>query len=156
MSVFSLRNVMYSYANGEAVLNDLTLDFQPGERTVILGANGTGKSTLLCMLDGLVFPKSGTIHAFTKPLSEASLEDRSFSMDFRRRVAFVFQNPDVQLFSSTVWDDIAFGPLQLGSSAPDIKATVEGLLEMLRITDLRDRAPHTLSDGQKKKVAIGS
>jgi cobalt/nickel transport system ATP-binding protein len=97
MSVFSLRNVMYSYANGEAVLNDLTLDFQPGERTVILGANGTGKSTLLCMLDGLVFPRSGSIHAFKKPLSEASLEDRFFSMDFRRRVAFVFQNPDVQL-----------------------------------------------------------
>ena len=156
MSVFSLRNVMYSYANGESVLNDLTLDFQPGERTVILGANGTGKSTLLCMLDGLVFPKSGSIHAFEKPLSEASLEDRAFSMDFRRRVAFVFQNPDVQLFSSTVWDDIAFGPLQLGSSAPEIKVKVEGLLEMLRITELRDRAPHTLSDGQKKKVAIAS
>jgi cobalt/nickel transport system ATP-binding protein len=156
MSVFSLRNVIYSYANGEAVLSDLTLDFPSGERTVILGANGTGKSTLLSLLDGLVFPKSGSIHAFSRSLSEAALEDRSFSMDFRKRVAFVFQNPDVQLFSSTVWDDIAFGPLQLGYSEPQIKATVEGLLEMLRISDLRDRAPHTLSDGQKKKVAIAS
>jgi cobalt/nickel transport system ATP-binding protein len=156
MSVFSLRNVVYSYAKGETVLNDLTLDFQHGERTVILGANGSGKSTLLSLLDGLVFPKSGSILAFTRPLSEGALEDRSFSMDFRKRVAFVFQNADVQLFSSTVWDDIAFGPLQLGYSAPDIEATVERLLEMLRITDLRDRAPHTLSDGQKKKVAIAS
>lgn len=155
-TAFSLRNIVYSYNSGTPVLNDLTLDFQPGERTVVLGANGTGKSTLLSLLDGLVFPGAGTIHAFGKPLSEAMLEDRAFSMDFRKRVAFVFQNPDVQLFSSTVWDDVAFGPLQLGWSAAEVRTTVEGLLETLRIADLRDRAPHTLSDGQKKKVAIAS
>jgi cobalt/nickel transport system ATP-binding protein len=147
---------MYSYSNGAPVLNDVTLDFQPGERTVVLGANGTGKSTLLSVLDGLVFPRSGSIHAFGRPLSEDALEDRAFSMDFRKRVAFVFQNPDVQLFSATVWDDVAFGPLQLGFSAAEVKTIVEGLLETLRIADLRDRAPHTLSDGQKKKVAIAS
>ncbi len=155
-TAFSLRNIVYSYNSGTPVLNDLTLDFQPGERTVVLGANGTGKSTLLSLLDGLVFPGAGTLHAFGKPLSEAMLEDRAFSMDFRKRVAFVFQNPDVQLFSSTVWDDVAFGPLQLGWSAAEVRTTVEGLLETLRIADLRDRAPHTLSDGQKKKVAIAS
>jgi len=155
-TAFSLRNIVYSYRSGTPVLMDLSLDFQPGERTVVLGANGTGKSTLLCLLDGLVFPGSGTIHAFGRPLSEAALEDRAFSMDFRKRVAFVFQNPDVQLFSSTVWDDVAFGPLQLGWSDAEVRATVEGLLETLRIADLRDRAPHTLSDGQKKKVAIAS
>lgn len=155
-TAFSLRNVAFSYTNGETVLNDLTLDFQLGERAVILGSNGTGKSTLLSLLDGLVFPKSGSVQAFGRLLSEETLEDQSFSQEFRKRVAFVFQNPDVQLFSSTVWDDVAFGPLQLGFSPPEIKATVEGLLEMLRITDLRDRAPHTLSDGQKKKVAIAS
>ena len=155
-TAFSLRNIVYSYRSGTPVLMDLSLDFQPGERTVVLGANGTGKSTLLCLLDGLVFPGSGTIHAFGRPLSEAALEDRAFSMDFRKRVAFVFQNPDVQLFSSTVWDDVAFGPLQLGWSDAEVRATVEGLLETLRIADLWDRAPHTLSDGQKKKVAIAS
>lgn len=155
-SAFSLRNILYSYSNGATVLNDLTLDFQPGERTVILGANGTGKSTLLSMLDGLVFPKSGSIHAFGRALSEDAFEDQVYSMEFRKRVAFVFQNPDVQLFSATVWDDIAFGPLQLGFSDADVKSIVEGLLETLRIADLRDRAPHTLSDGQKKKVAIAS
>jgi cobalt/nickel transport system ATP-binding protein len=155
-TVFSLNNIRYSYAAGAAVLNGVTLDFRQGERTVVLGANGTGKSTLLSLLDGLVFPKSGSIHAFGRPLSEEALEDRDFSMDFRKRVAFVFQNPDVQLFSSTVWDDVAFGPLQLGYAASEITTTVDGLLEMLRISDLRDRAPHTLSDGQKKKVAIAS
>jgi len=155
-TVFSLNNIRYSYAAGAAVLNNVTLEFPQGERTVVLGANGTGKSTLLSLLDGLVFPKSGSIHAFGRPLSEEALEDRDFSMDFRKRVAFVFQNPDVQLFSSTVWDDVAFGPLQLGYAASEIATTVDGLLEMLRISDLRDRAPHTLSDGQKKKVAIAS
>jgi cobalt/nickel transport system ATP-binding protein len=156
MNAFSLRNIVYSYATGSPVLNDLTLDFAAGERAVILGANGTGKSTLLALLDGLVFPKSGSITSFGKPLSEAALEDKAFSMDFRKRVAFVFSNPDVQLFSSTVWDEIAFGPLQLGSSAAEIRDIVDNQLESLQITELRDRAPHTLSDGQKKKVAIAS
>lgn len=155
-AVFRLQNVMYSYANGTPVLNNVSLDFQHGERTVILGANGTGKSTLLSLLDGLVHPKSGTLSAFGKPLTEQTLEDRSFSMDFRKRVAFVFSNPDVQLFSSTVWDEVAFGPLQLGYSPAQITMTVEELLDSLRIMDIRDRAPHTLSDGQKKKVAIAS
>ena len=156
VNAFSLRNIVYSYTSGTPVLNDLTFDFKPGERTVILGANGTGKSTLLSLLDGLVFPTSGTIHVFGRPLSENALEDRAFSMDFRKRVAFVFQNPDIQLFSSTVWDDVAFGPLQLGFSHAQITTRVEELLDSLRIMDIRDRAPHTLSDGQKKKVAIAS
>jgi len=156
MKAFCLRNVVYSYTHDETVLNDLTIDFQQGERTVILGSNGTGKSTLLSLLDGLVFPVSGSIHAFGKPLTEESFEQKAFSMDFRKRVAFVFQNPDVQLFSSTVWDEVAFGPLQLGLPLSEIRSTVDYLLETLRIAELRDRAPHTLSDGQKKKVAIAS
>jgi cobalt/nickel transport system ATP-binding protein len=155
-SAFDLRNVVYSYRNGTPVLDGLTLSFQRGESAVILGANGTGKSTLLSLLNGLAFPRSGSISAFGRPLSEAAFEDRAFSMDFRKRVAFVFQNPDVQLFSSTVWDEIAFGPLQLGYSRAQITATVDELLDSLRIGDIRDRAPHTLSDGQKKKVAIAS
>jgi cobalt/nickel transport system ATP-binding protein len=156
VKVFSLRNVAYSYAKGSTVLQDISLDFQAGERSVILGANGTGKSTLLAMLDGLVFPQRGSIHAFGESLSEDALEDRAFSMNFRKRVAFVFQNPDVQLFSPTVWDEVAFGPLQLGLSPLQVTEKVEGLLESLRIQDLRDRPPHLLSDGQKKKVAIAS
>lgn len=156
MNAFSLRNIAYSYAGSTPVLNDLTTDFALGGRTVILGANGTGKSTLLSLLDGLVFPVTGTIHAFGKPLTEDALTDRMFSMDFRKRVAFVFSNPDVQLFSSTVWDEIAFGPLQLDLPAEAVRDIVDHQLETLRITDLRDRAPYTLSDGQKKKVAIAS
>ncbi len=155
-TAFSLHDVTYAYTKGDAVLKDVTLDFPSGERSVILGANGTGKSTLLSLLDGLIFPKAGSVRVFGNILSEKSLDDRRFAMDFRKRVAFVFSNPDVQLFSSTVWDDIAFGPLQLGLQPAAIRDIVERQLESLRITDLRDRAPHTLSDGQKKKVAIAS
>lgn len=156
MTIFSLRDVCYSYEGGRPVLRNISLDVQAGERVVILGANGTGKSTLLNLLDGLVFPSAGKVEAFGKALTEDALEERVFSGDFRKRVAFVFQNPDVQLFSATVWDEIAFAPLQLGFSREQVMTTVEELLESLRIMDLRDRAPHTLSDGQKKKVAIAS
>lgn len=156
IDVFNLSKVVYSYSNGSPVLNDVTLDFKVGERTVILGANGTGKSTLLSLLNGLVFPDSGAVNAFGKPLSEEALEERAFSMDFRKRVSFVFQNPDVQLFSSTVWDEIAFGPLQLGYPLPEIAARTEDLLKSFRIGDIRDRAPYTLSEGQKKKVCIAA
>ena len=155
-AVFSVKNLYYSYPDSGPVLSDVNLEFETGERAVILGSNGTGKSTLFTMLDGLVFPKSGTIQAFGKALTEDTLEDPNFSADFRKRVAFVFQNPDIQLFSATVWDDIAFGPLQLGYPQDRILETVEKLLELLRIVDIRDRAPHALSDGQKKKVAIAS
>lgn len=156
MNVFSLDRIDYSYENGAPVLKDVTLDFKQGERSVILGANGTGKSTLLSLLDGLVFPQSGVLRFFDRPVTEEALENSAFSSDFRKKVAFVFQNSDVQLFSSTVWDEIAFGPLQLGLGDSRIADIVEELLGMLNMRALRDRAPYTLSEGQKKKVAIAS
>ncbi len=155
-TLFSLDNVSYSYANGAPVLNKVTIEFPCGERTVILGANGTGKSTLLSLLDGLVFPKTGSLRAFGRTLTEGAFDERVFAAEFRKKVAFVFSNPDVQLFSSTVWDEIAFGPLQLDLAPAEVRDIVDRQLESLRITELRDRAPHTLSDGQKKKVAIAS
>jgi len=154
--LLSLRDVSYAYVRSAPVVLGVNVEFTAGERTVILGANGTGKSTLLSLLNGLVFAQQGEVRAFGRVLSERSLEDREFARDFRKRMAFVFQNPDVQLFSPTVWEDIAFGPLQLGFPREQVRDIVDGLLELLRIQDLRDRAPHTLSDGQKKKVALAS
>lgn len=154
--VFELDRVTYTYDGKVPALRDVSLAFGPGERVVILGANGSGKSTLLSILDGLAFPQSGTIRAFGRELSETALSGKGFGRDFRKRVAFVFQNADVQLFSSTVWEDIAFGPVQLGVPHAQVREIVEGLLASLRIGDLRDRPPHRLSDGQKKKVAIAT
>lgn len=156
MPLLSLNNVSYAYPRSAPVVRNMTVDFHQGERAVILGANGTGKSTLLALLNGLVFARQGEVRAFGKVLSEEALEDRAFGREFRKKVAFVFQNPDVQLFSPTVGEDVAFGPLQLGLPQKRVRDIVDGLLESLRIEDLRDRAPHTLSDGQKKKVAIAS
>src|SRR5512134_1033482 len=155
-ALFELKDVTYSYPGAGPVLKEVSFDLRQGERVVVLGANGSGKSTLLAMLNGLVFPRSGKLLAFGRPLTEQTLTEREFGRDFRKKVAFVFQNPDVQLFSSTVWEDIAFGPLQLGIPRDRIKEIVEDLLESLRIQDLRDRPPHRLSDGQKKKVAIAT
>ncbi|MEN3360020.1 MAG: cobalt/nickel transport system ATP-binding protein, partial [Mycobacteriales bacterium] len=127
-----------------------------GERLALLGANGCGKSTLLKVLDGLVFADSGSYTAFGHPVTEDALEDEQFSRGFRSRVGFVFQNSDVQLFSPTVRDEVAFGCLQLGLPRDQVAERVDDVLRLLDIAALADRAPFQLSGGQKKKVAIAS
>ncbi len=127
-----------------------------GERIALLGANGSGKSTLLKLLDGLVFPDEGSYTAFGEPVTEDSLEDEQMSRGFRSRVGFVFQNSDAQVFSPTVREEVAFGPMQLGLTREETLDRVADVLAMLGITDLADRAPFQLSGGQKKKVAIAT
>ena len=123
---------------------------------MILGSNGSGKSTLLKILDGLVFPTSGSVQAFGHALTAEALQDDRFNFDFRSRVAFVFQESDAQLFMPSVWDEIAFGPLQMNASHADVIQRVESVLQTLEIEKLRDRAPHQLSGGEKRKVALAS
>jgi cobalt/nickel transport system ATP-binding protein len=154
--VFSLKNVCYSYPGGIPALKDVALDINTGERTAIIGANGTGKSTLLTLLDALIFPTRGTITAFGEEITERSMRDAEIQRGFRKRVGFVFQNPDVQLFCPTVREDIAFGPLQLGVDHEEIRKRLDGIAEKIRITHLLDRSPHQLSIGEKKKAAIAS
>lgn len=154
--VFELADVTYHYLNEEPVLRDVNLTLNKGEKIVILGANGSGKSTLQKILNGLIYPQKGSIKAFGQPLTEESLNDEEFSQGFRQRVGFIFQNSDAQLFSATVWDEIAFGPLQLNLPQDQIRARVDSVIEMLGLTHLKDRAPYKLSGGEKKKVAIAS
>jgi len=154
MNIFELKEVSYSYLDGIPALREISLTVKAGERVAILGANGSGKSTLLKLLDGLYFPTAGEVRAFGMPLTEKMLRDGAYT--FRRRVGLVFQDPDVQLFSPTVWDEVAFAPLQLGLPREEVVARVEGALEALRIEGLRDRAPYNLSEGEKRKVALAS
>ena len=134
----------------------VNLEVQAGESLVILGANGSGKSSLLKLLDGLYFPSSGTISAFGKPLTEEALRNDEFNFAFRRRVGLVFQDSDVQLFSPSVLDEVAFAPLQLGLARDEVNRRINSALEALQIEKLRDRAPHRLSGGEKRRVALAS
>jgi cobalt/nickel transport system ATP-binding protein len=153
--VFDVRAVDYHY-NDVNALDGLTLSVRAGQRIAILGANGSGKSTLLRLLDGLCFAERGEVLAFSQRLTAKSLEDRDFVLGFRRRVGLVFQDPDVQLFCATVFDEVAFGPLQLGWAKDEIRRRVSETLDTMEISHLRDRAPHRLSGGEKKRVALAS
>jgi cobalt/nickel transport system ATP-binding protein len=153
--LFELQNVGFEYERVPA-LRGLSLDVAEGESIVLLGANGSGKSTLLRILDALYFPSQGSVSFCGHCLTPEQLNQDGFALSFRRRVALVFQNPDVQLFNPTVFDEVAFGPLQLEWSREQVLSKVTVTLELMRIAHLRDRPPYRLSFGEKKRVALAS
>jgi cobalt/nickel transport system ATP-binding protein len=153
--VLELVDVHYTYQTIPA-LSGLSLRIPAGQRVALLGANGSGKSTLLRLLDGLYFPDRGQVLAFGEALTEERLHQETFAYAFRRRVGMVFQNPDVQLFNPTVFDELAFGPLQLGWPKGQIRERVQAMLAEHSISGLRHRSPHRLSGGEKKRVALAS
>jgi len=155
VAIFELDHVNYAY-NNQVALKNINLTVRAGERIAVLGANGSGKSTLLKILDALYFATSGTACAFGQALTEEAMQDEKRAFNFRRRVGLVFQDPDVQLFSPTVWDEVTFAPLHLGLPHQEVIERSEWAMDLLNITKLRDRAPHRLSGGEKKKVALAS
>jgi cobalt/nickel transport system ATP-binding protein len=154
--VFELKDVCFGYTESAPVLQGISFDVHEGESIALLGANASGKSTLLQLMDGLCFPSSGIIKAFGTALSEQSVEAPPFMQQFRQSVGFLFQNPDAQLFSATVQEELSFGPVQMGLSRNDIERRVQDVLAMVGIEHLAERAPQTLSGGEKKKAALAS
>ena len=154
--LLELSGISYRYLDRFEALDDVSLVIDDGERLALLGANGCGKSTLLKILDGLCFPTVGSYRAFGQPVTEDALDDERFNRGFRSRVGFVFQNSDAQVFSPTVRDEVAFGPLNMDLDADEVEARVDDVLTLLELDDLAERACHQLSGGQKKKVAIAS
>ena len=152
---FDVREASYSYERVNA-LHRVSLQIGRGERVALLGANGSGKSTLLRLLAALSFPNQGTISFFGEDLTYSRFENDQHFFDFRRRVGLVFQNPDVQLFNASVFDEVAFGPLQLGWSREEIRERVLETLAAMDIIRLKERPPHRLSGGEKKRVALAS
>jgi cobalt/nickel transport system ATP-binding protein len=154
-NAFEVDQLRYEYGQIPA-LHGVSLSIPQGRRVALLGANGSGKSTLLRLLAGLSFPSSGAIRFLGEPLTQVRLDEQEFFFAFRRKVGVVFQNPDVQLFNANVFDELAFGPLQMGWPASKVRERVGEVLREMRIEELKDRAPHRLSGGEKKRVAIAS
>jgi cobalt/nickel transport system ATP-binding protein len=153
--LFEIDRLTFRY-EGNLALDGLSLSIPEASRMALLGANGSGKSTLLRVLDGLYFGSTGGVKFRGGDLTEKNLADDEFAFAFRRQVGLVFQNPDAQLFSPTVFDEVAFSPLQMRWSKADVKDRVMETLEWLQIGHLKNRAPQRLSGGEKKRVALAS
>ena len=144
----------YGYPAGGEALSDISFSIAHGEKVVLLGANGSGKSTLLKVLDGLLFGTRGTYHYGGRPVTRGSLKDPSFARQFRGEVVLLFQHPDSMLFKPTVYDEIAFGPRQLG--LPKVEERVHSWAKVVDIEGLLQQPPFHLSAGEKQRVCLAS
>ena len=149
-SIVSFENITYKYEDGTTALKDISLSIERGKKIALIGNNGAGKSTLFLLLNGILKPTSGTINFKGKQLSYTRKEIKQL----RQCVGIVFQNPETQLFSSSVYDDIKFGPKNLGLSPKELKQTVQQAMALTETESLKDKPPHFLSVGQKKRVTI--
>lgn len=148
--ILEAQGLGYAFAGGVQALAALDLRVAKGHALALLGQNGAGKSTLLLHLNGSLRPSRGQVLLAGQPVAYS----RQALNDWRRRVALVLQDPDDQLFAASVYEDISFGPLNLGLPEVETRARVEEALAALGISDLRDRPTHMLSGGQKRRVAI--
>lgn len=151
--MIDIKNVSYSYS-GINALKDVSLHIGKGEAVALMGSNGSGKSTLLKLLNGIISPDSGVYKFDNEVITHKKLQDPKFSKQFHQKIGFVFQNSETQLFCADVYDEIAFGPRQMGLSESDIEKRVSDCLDLLGIQDFRNRQPYHLSGGEKRKVAI--
>ena len=148
--IVELKDVTYIYPDQTEALRGLSVRITHGESVAIVGANGSGKTTLLSHLIGVLFPTSGSINIGGYPVTKKTLPH------VRRAVGMVFQNSDDQLFMPTVYDDVAFGPLNLGFPPEEVDARVTAALTIVGALHLKDRTPYRLSGGQKRSVAIAT
>lgn len=148
--IVKFENVTFKYPDGTKALNGINILITHGESVGIVGANGSGKTTFLMHLNGYLLPTSGTIN-----IGDVILNKKT-RLEIRRKVGVVFQNPDDQLFMPTVYEDVAFGPLNLGLDEKTVEMKVKKALETVGCFDLKDKPPHHLSGGQKRAVAIAS
>ncbi len=138
----------FTYPDGTRALRGVNFTARRGEKVAIIGSNGSGKSTFLFHLNGILFPTKGKVFINGEEITKRNLDN------IRQTVGIVFQDPDDQLFAPTVWDDVAFGPGNMGLSKSEVEERVNNTLRMLNIEQLKDRSPDNLSGGQKRLVSI--
>lgn len=153
MEIIKLENITYAYED-EKVLDCISLSIEKGECVVLMGNNGCGKSTLLKVCNGLLDFKGNYWFEGMKINSE-TLKDSKLSKTFHQKIGYVFQNSDVQLFSTHVYEEIAFAPSQMNLTDEEIHQRVNDILKLLDLEKLKDRSPYQLSGGEKRKVALG-
>ena len=150
MVILETRNLSYSYPDGTLALDDINIKIDKGKKIAVVGRNGSGKSTLFLTLNGTLRPDKGEVLYKGKPIGYGSKTLR----ELRKNVGIVFQNSDDQLFAPTIYQDVAFGPTNLDYSREEVESIVWDTLEYVGMTNLKDKPPHLLSGGQKKRVAI--
>jgi cobalt/nickel transport system ATP-binding protein len=148
-SVVQVHDLHFSYPDGHVALRGVSLKLCPGDKVALVGPNGAGKSTLMLHLNGILDGR-GSIDVGGMRLSHDNLPV------IRAMVGLVFQNPDDQLFSPTVFEDVAFGPLHMGLAEAEVITRVDAALEAVRMSSYRDRLSHHLSVGEKKRIAIAT
>jgi cobalt/nickel transport system ATP-binding protein len=148
--VLDVRGLRFAYPDGRRALDGVDLALERGERVAVLGPNGAGKTTLVLHLNGIHLAQEGEVHVGGMPVTKPNL------LEVRRRVGVVFQDPDDQLFMPTVRDDVAFGPANLGLRGDELDQRVADALDTVGMTDQRVRAPHHLSFGQRRRVAVAT
>jgi len=153
--MIEFSGVCYSYGESPA-LQDVSFSIEAGEAVCLLGPNGSGKSTLLRVLNGLIFPTAGKYSFEGREITPALMKKAAFAKQFHQRVGFVFQDSEAQLFCPTVYDEIAFGPRQMGLGEDEADKRTRDCLSLLGVEALRGRQPYHLSGGEKKKVAVAA
>lgn len=155
-TIITIEKVTYSYYDTILALDNVSMSVEQGERLAVIGSNGSGKSSLLHIMNGLLFPGTGSVYLEGRHVTEKTLKDKDFLRFFRQRMGYLFQDSDVQLFCPTVFDELLFGPLQLGLSEEESMTRASEVMGMLQLENLRNRPSYMLSGGEKKRVAFGS
>jgi len=150
MNIIETNDITYHYPDGTEALENVNFKAEEGKIVALLGPNGAGKSTLFLHFNGILRPTSGSINVDGDEVKY----DKKDLMKIRQKVGIVFQNPDDQLFAPTVIEDVAFGPMNLGLSKDDVEKRVDESLKRVGMDEFKKKAPHHLSGGQKKRVAI--
>jgi len=154
--IIRLTNINYSYYHKIPALQNISLSIKKGEIFAIIGQNGCGKSTLLHIINALISPDSGEYLFKGNPITEKLLRKQNNNFNLRKSMGYIFQNPEIQLFNPTVWDELLFAPLQMDISLESAKERAAKTLAFLGIEYLKERQVYMLSGGEKKKVAVAS